>query len=154
LWLAERRFLMTSLYVADNLARDLIMHPGPEKILIIDDEPQMRRVLRNCLIAHGYEVSEAASGEEALSKLGRGDCDFILLDLNLPGMDGIETCRAIRSQSQVAIVIVSIRNSEKDKTAAWQAGANDYITKPFGIEELIERIQALGQKKSDEGQPS
>jgi two-component system KDP operon response regulator KdpE len=100
----------------------------------------MRRLLRGCLSAHGYQVAEAESGEEALNKLKAERCDLVLLDLNLPGLDGIQTCRAIRVDSEVPIVIVSIRDSEKDKAAAREAGADDYITKPFGIEELLSRI--------------
>jgi len=120
---------------------------GAKKILIVDDEAQMRRVLRTTLRAHECEVVEAASGEEALRRLNEEPCDVILLDLNLPGLDGIDTCRAIRSTSQVPIVVVSVRDSESDKAAARQAGADDYITKPFGIEELLSRIQAVSAGK-------
>jgi len=116
-----------------------------QRILVVDDEPQMRRVLRAALVAHGYEVAEAASGEEAITRLSAQRDDCILLDLNLPGMDGIETCRAIRARSHVPIVVVSIRDSERDRAAAREAGANDYITKPFGVEELLSRIQTLGR---------
>jgi two-component system, OmpR family, KDP operon response regulator KdpE len=116
---------------------------GAQKILVVDDEVQMRRVLRATLNAHGYEVVEAASGEEALRRLDAESCDFILLDLNLPGLDGIETCRAIRAGSEAAIVVVSVRDSDSDKAAAREAGADDYLTKPFDFEELLQRIQAL-----------
>ncbi len=120
-----------------------------QRILVVDDEPQMRRVLRASLMAHGYEVVEAASGEEAVNQLSADRCDCVLLDLNLPGMDGIDTCRAIRAGSQVPIVVVSIRDSERDRAAAREAGADDYITKPFGVEELLSRIQEVGRKKPD-----
>jgi two-component system KDP operon response regulator KdpE len=117
------------------------------KILVVDDKSQMRRLLRGCLSAHGYQVVEAESGEEALNKLKAERCDLVLLDLNLPGLDGIQTCRAIRADSEVPIVIVSIRDSEKDKAAAREAGADDYITKPFGIEELLSRIGEVTPRK-------
>ncbi len=116
-------------------------------ILVVDDESQMRRVLRASLSAHGYEVVEAESGEDALKKVNTERCDFVLLDLNLPGLDGIATCRRIRAKSGVPIVVVSIRTSEKDRAAAREAGADDYITKPFGIEELLSRIRAAVETK-------
>jgi two-component system KDP operon response regulator KdpE len=119
------------------------------KILVVDDEPQMRRVLRASLVASGYQVMEAGSGEEALAQLGAEDCDFILLDLNLPGIDGITTCRAIRSKSRVPIVIVSVRVSPEDKQAARSAGANDYITKPFAVEELLAKIRSIAKEKPE-----
>lgn len=120
-----------------------------QKLLVVDDEPQMRRVLRASLIAHGYEVVEAGSGEEALAQLNSEHFDGVLLDLNLPGIDGIQTCRAIRADAQVPVLIVSIRDSEKDKSAARDAGANGYITKPFGVEELLPRIEALIAEKPE-----
>ncbi|MGA7295263.1 MAG: response regulator [Terriglobales bacterium] len=108
----------------------------------MDDEPQMRRVLRSGLNARGYEVVEAQSGEEALTKVDVERFDVVLLDLNLPGIGGIETCRSIRSCSEVPVIVVSIRGSQKDKSAALAAGASGYVTKPFGIEQLLERIWA------------
>lgn len=124
---------------------------GAHKILVIDDEVQMRRVLRATLSVHGYEVVEAASGEEALRRLDAESCDFVLLDLNLPGLDGFDTCRAIRAVSQVPIIVVSIRDSENDKAAARDAGADDYIVKPFGIEELLLRIGEVRRSKTGIG---
>lgn len=115
-------------------------------ILLVDDEPQMRRVLRSGLVASGFEVIEARSGEEALNKLGPGDCDFVLLDLNLPGLDGIKTCRAIRAISDTPIIVVSVRGAERDKISALESGADDYVTKPFGIQELIARIHAVTRR--------
>ena len=124
------------------------MHMSAQRILVVDDEPQMRRVLRASLMSHGFEVIEAASGEDSLHRLNSEPCDCVLLDLNLPGLDGIDACRAIRARFQVPIIVVSIRDSEKDKAAAREAGANDYIVKPFGIEELLIRIQAVCQRKA------
>lgn len=116
-------------------------------ILVVDDEPQMRRVLRTTLIARDYKVIEAGSGEDALKKFSGEPCDCILLDLNLPGMNGIDTCRAIRKSSGVPVIIVSIRDSEKDHVAAREAGADDYVTKPFGLDDLLSRIQTIRQGK-------
>jgi two-component system KDP operon response regulator KdpE len=123
------------------------IHMSVQKILVVDDEPQMRRVLRATLVAHGYEVVEAGSGEEALSNLSVDRCDCVLLDLGLPGMNGFDTCRAIRANSQVPVIVVSIRDSENDRWAAQAAGANDYITKPFGIEELLSHIEILNRRE-------
>lgn len=129
-------------------AHSMSMH----KILVVDDEPRMRRVLQTGLVVRGYQVDEAESGEEALAKVGGERYDVVLLDLNLPGIDGIETCRGIRSASKVPVIIVTIRASQKDKSAALDAGANDYITKPFGMDELLERIWTVSNVKprSDE----
>jgi two-component system KDP operon response regulator KdpE len=118
------------------------------RILIVDDEPQVRRVLRTALIAHGYEVGDARSGEEALQRLSEECPDVVLLDLNLPGMGGIQSCRAIRAGSQVPIIVISVRRSEGDKIEALDAGADDYLTKPFGVEELAARIRAVDRRHS------
>jgi two-component system, OmpR family, KDP operon response regulator KdpE len=117
------------------------------KILVVDDQPQMRRALRASLSAHGHEVVEATSGEEALRKLDAEPCDFVLLDLNMPGLGGMAACRTIRTRSEVPIIIVSIRNSEQDKVAALRAGADDYMTKPFGALELLARVEAVARRK-------
>jgi two-component system KDP operon response regulator KdpE len=109
----------------------------------------MRRVLHASLAAHDYRILEAASGEEAVEKFSVEPCDCILLDLNLPGLDGIDTCRAIRRSSTVPIIVVSIRDSEKDHAAAQEAGADDYITKPFGVDVLLSRIRIVSQRNSD-----
>lgn len=111
-------------------------------ILIVDDEPQIRRVMRTALTAQGYAVMEARSGEEALERVRAARPDLVLLDVNMPGMSGIETCKEIRSGSEVPIVMLTVRNSERDKVSALDAGADDYVVKPFGIEELLARIRA------------
>ncbi len=112
------------------------------KILVVDDEPQIRRVMRATLVARGYVVSTARSGEEALEKVREERFDLILLDINMPGMGGMEACRTLRSQSDVPIVILSIRNTEREKVDALDAGADDYVTKPFSMQELLARIRA------------
>jgi two-component system KDP operon response regulator KdpE len=98
-------------------------------------------------------VIEARTGEEALEKSPREMPSLVLLDMNLPGIDGLETCRGLRSGSDIPVIILSVRNSEKDKVAALDAGADDYVTKPFGIEELLARIRAALRRTSAEGGP-
>src|SRR6187549_56374 len=112
------------------------------KILIVDDDPQIRRVLRTTLVVQGYEVADARSGEEALEKLREAKYDLILLDMNMEGVDGIETCREIRASSDVAIVMLTVRDTERDKVSALDAGADDYVTKPFSTPELLARVRA------------
>lgn len=112
------------------------------KILVVDDDLQIRRVMRKILVARGYMVNEASSGEEALAVLRRGRHDLVLLDMAMPGMGGLEACRAIRAGWDVAIIILSVRALEKDKIAALDAGADDYVTKPFSMQELLARIRA------------
>jgi two-component system KDP operon response regulator KdpE len=113
-----------------------------QTILVVDDEPQLRRVMRATLTDLGYIVIDAKSGEEALEKLHHDTPDIILLDLNMPGIGGLETCRAVRAGSDIPIIVLSVRNTERDKVDALDAGADDYITKPFGIQELLARIRA------------
>ena len=112
------------------------------KILVVDDDLQIRRVMRKMLVAQGYMVSDARSGEEALDMLRRTRHDLVLLDLAMPGMGGLEACRAIRAGWDLAIVILSVRTMEKDKISALDAGADDYVTKPFSMQELLARIRA------------
>ncbi len=112
------------------------------RILVVDDEPQIRRVLRATLTSQGYEFYEARTGEDALDAIRANRFDLVLLDVNMPGMGGLETCRAIRSGSEVAVIMLTVRDSEQDKVAALDAGADDYITKPFSTPELLARIRA------------
>ena len=112
------------------------------RILVVDDEPQIRRVMRTTLVARGYMVSTARNGEEALQKVRDERFDLVLLDINMPGIGGMEACRIIRSQGDIPIVILSIRNAEKEKVEALDAGADDYVTKPFSMPELLARIRA------------
>jgi two-component system KDP operon response regulator KdpE len=111
-------------------------------ILLIDDEPQIRRVLRSSLGSQGARIVEAQSGEEALEMLRQQTVDVVILDLNMPGMGGLEACRAMRSGWDVPIIVVSVRDAERDKIEALDAGADDYITKPFSFDELLARIRA------------
>jgi two-component system KDP operon response regulator KdpE len=111
-------------------------------ILVVDDESQIRRVMRTALSSHGYTIVEARNGEEALRKVRAEHLDLIILDLNMPDMDGIEVCREVRVTSNLPIIMLTVRSAEKDKVRALDAGADDYVVKPFGIEELLARIRA------------
>jgi two-component system KDP operon response regulator KdpE len=112
------------------------------RILVVDDEPQLRRALDVNLAARGYDVDAAASGEEALRLAAAAPPDVVLLDLGLPGIDGLAVVRHLREWSNVPIVILSARDAESAKVAALDAGADDYVTKPFGINELLARVRA------------
>jgi two-component system KDP operon response regulator KdpE len=112
-------------------------------ILVVDDEPQIRRVMRTTLIAEGYQVSDARTGNDALELLRAGKYDLVLLDVNMPGISGIETCREIRAGSALPIIIVTVRDKERDKLQAFDAGADGYVTKPFNLPELLARIRAV-----------
>jgi two-component system KDP operon response regulator KdpE len=121
------------------------------RILVVDDEPQIRRVLRATLSDQGYEVQDARTGEDALIAVRGSRFDVILLDMNMPGMGGLETCRAIRATSEVAIIMLTVHDSEKDKVSALDAGADDYVTKPFSMPELLARIRAALRRQPTEG---
>jgi two-component system KDP operon response regulator KdpE len=112
------------------------------KILVVDDEPQIRRVLRVILAGQNYEVVEARSGEAALLRFREILPDLVLLDLNMPGMSGLEACRTIRETSEVPIIVLTVRRDEEEKVEVLDAGADDYVTKPFGKQELLARIRA------------
>jgi two-component system, OmpR family, KDP operon response regulator KdpE len=111
-------------------------------VLIVDNEPQIRRVLRTILASQCYSVVEAKSGDEAIDKLRHEKVDLILLDSNMPGISGIETCAEIRRTSDTPIIMLTVRNSERDKVQALDAGADDYVVKPFGADELMARVRA------------
>ncbi len=112
------------------------------KILVVDDEPQIRRVMRATLTAQGCQVIDARTAEEGLEKQREYLPDLVLLDINLPDMGGLECCGHMRANSEMPIIILSVRNSENDKVKALDAGADDYVTKPFGMQELLARIRA------------
>jgi len=112
------------------------------KVLVVDDEPQIRRVMRVILTGERYEVIEAQSGETALVRFREFLPDLVLLDLNMPGISGLETCREIRETSDVPIIILTVRHEEQRMVELLDAGADDYITKPFSKEELLARIRA------------
>jgi two-component system, OmpR family, KDP operon response regulator KdpE len=112
------------------------------RILVVDDEPQIRRIMRTTLTGAGYEVDDAKTGEEALEKLRDYHPDLVLLDMNMPGIGGLDVCREIRAGTGVGIIMLTVRNTEADKVQALDAGADDFITKPFSTPELLARIRA------------
>ena len=112
------------------------------RILVVDDEPQILRSLRTTLASHGYDVQTAATGEEALAAVDGRLPDLVVLDLVLPGLSGLEVCRRLRARSSLPILVLSARGDERDKVAALDLGADDYLTKPFGVNELLARIRA------------
>lgn len=114
---------------------------GNLRLLVVDDERAIRRFLHASLAAHGYTVHEAASGEEALNEVVSLRPDIIILDLGLPGIDGIEVTRRLREWTKTPIIVLSVRDDEQAKVAALDAGADDYLTKPFGVSELMARLR-------------
>ena len=117
-------------------------------VLVVDDEPQILRVMRASLPIRGYEVLTVSSGEEALDQLSKQIPDLVILDLAMPGMSGLEVCRRVREFSTVPIIVLSAKGSESDKVAALDLGADDYVTKPFGMEELLARVRAVLRRLS------
>lgn len=122
------------------------------RILVVDDEPQIRRVLRATLTSKGYEVVDARTGEEALEALRDSRFNLVLLDINMPGIGGLETCREIRASSEVSIIMLTVHDAENDKVAALDAGADDYVTKPFSTPELLARIRAALRRQPNAGE--
>ena len=112
------------------------------RILVVDDEPQIRRIMRTELTRAGYEVEDAKTGEEGLVKVREFRPDLVLLDINMPGMGGLAACRAIRSDANIAIIMLTVHNTESAKVEALDAGADDFVTKPFSTPELLARIRA------------
>ncbi|HEV8564736.1 MAG TPA: response regulator [Actinomycetota bacterium] len=112
------------------------------KVLVVDDEPQIRRALRTSLEAHGYEVVVVGTGEEGVLAAADAAPDLLLLDLGLPDLDGTEVIRRVRAFTEVPVIVLSVRDAQHDKVAALDAGADDYVTKPFGMEELLARARA------------
>ena len=129
------------------------MSDAGQRVLVVDDENAIRRYLRTALTAQGFTVYEAANGEEAVNAVLNNRPDIIILDLGLPDFDGIEVTRRLREWSQTPIIILSVREAENDKIAALDAGADDYLTKPFGTGELMARMRVAMRRlanKSDE----
>ena len=121
---------------------------NPIHILVIDDEPQILRALKTILAAKQFHISTAMRGEEGLAIAAAEQPDLIILDMSLPDMEGLQVCRELREWTQTPIIILSVRDSEKDKVAALDAGADDYLTKPFGIEELLARVRVAIRHKT------
>ena len=123
-------------------------------VLVVDDEPQIRRALRTSLEAHGYEVATVGTGEEGVVAAAEQAPDLVLLDLGLPDIDGTEVIRRVRAFTDVPVIVLSVRESQTDKVAALDAGADDYVTKPFGMEELLARSRAaMRRTQTDDPAP-
>src|SRR6185503_18242680 len=128
-----------------------------QRILIVDDEPQITRVLRRSLASHGYDVRSSADGESALETFGDWHPDFVITDLSMPNLDGLALCRRLRSLSSVPVIVLSVKGEEQTKVEALDAGADDYVTKPFGMDELLARIRATlrrAPEQSEDSEPS
>ena len=125
-----------------------------ERILVVDDEPQLTRVLRRSLTTQGYDVRVAGDGQFALQTFRDWPATLVITDLAMPNMDGLELCRRLRAISEVPIIVLSVRGEEKTKVEALDAGADDYVTKPFGVDELLARIRAtLRRKPANDASP-
>jgi two-component system KDP operon response regulator KdpE len=120
------------------------------RVLVVDDEPQITRVLRTVLSSQGYQVKTAAEGEAALSSFTEFRPELVITDLYMPHMDGVELCRRIRAISNVPIIVLSVKGEEKTKVEALDSGADDYVTKPFGIDELLARVRAALRRGPNE----
>jgi two-component system KDP operon response regulator KdpE len=124
-------------------------------VLVVDDEPQIRRALRTSLEAHGYQVQTASNGEEAVVAAAESGLDLLFLDLGLPDIDGTDVIRRVRSFSPVPVIVLSVRDRQNDKVAALDAGADDYVTKPFGMEEVLARLRAaLRRRPTEQAEPA
>jgi len=135
--------ILQALYLSDGEIR-----MSSTTLIVVDDEPQIRRVLRATLSIHGYTVLEARSGDDALETIRKERPDLALLDVNMPGLSGFDTCREIRRFSDMAIIMLTVRDSEQDKVLALDAGADDYVVKPFRMDELLARIRAALRRTS------
>jgi two-component system KDP operon response regulator KdpE len=128
-----------------------------QRILVVDDEPQIRRVLRTSLATRGYDVRAAADGESALDTFRDWHPDLVITDLSMPDMDGIALCRRLRQISQLPIIVLSVKDEEKTKVKALDEGADDYVTKPFSMDELLARVRSALRRVSlipgDEASP-
>src|SRR5213592_2487302 len=120
------------------------------RVLVVDDEPQITRVLRTVLSSHGYQVRTAAEGEAAMSNFTEWRPELVITDLYMPHMDGVELCRRIRQVSTVPIIVLSVKGEEKSKVEALDSGADDYVTKPFGMDELMARVRAALRRANGE----
>ena len=123
------------------------------RILVVDDEPQITRVLRTSLQSNGHEVMVAQDGADALAKFMKAEPELVITDLAMPGMDGIELTREIRARSQVPVIVLSVRNQDAQKVAALDEGADDYITKPFSIQELLARVRVQARRLASQEEP-
>jgi two-component system, OmpR family, KDP operon response regulator KdpE len=126
---------------------------GEGRVLVVDDDPQILRAVRTSLQGHSYEVLTAGNGETALDLLPDSDVDLIVLDLGLPGIGGQEVIKRVRAWSEVPIIVLSVRDGQHDKVGAFDAGADDYVTKPFGMPELLARMRAVRRRAEGDRRP-
>ena len=126
---------------------------GKRNVLVVDDEPQIARVLKTALSSQGYGVRTASDGEEALLEMRNWSPDLLITDLRMPRMDGLELCRRVRKDSRIPIIVLSVKGEEKIKVEALDAGADDYITKPFSMNELLARVRAALRRASTREEP-
>lgn len=124
----------------------------PDRVLVVDDDSQMLKAVTNALSARGYDVLTAGTGERALSLVAEEDLDLLLLDLGLPGMEGHEVIQRLRSWSELPVIVISVRESQEEKVAALDAGADDFVTKPFGMKELLARMRAVRRRAASEAE--
>ena len=124
------------------------------RVLVVDDEPQITRVLRTVLTSQGYQVRTAAEGEAALTDFNEWRPELVITDLYMPHMDGLELCKRIRAMSAVPIIVLSVKGEERTKVDALDSGADDYVTKPFGMDELLARVRAALRRSGAEGEAS
>lgn len=122
----------------------------PARVLVVDDDRQMLKAVTNALLARGYEVLTAGSGESALSIVAEDEPDILLLDLGLPGIEGREVIERLRAWSELPVIVISVRESQEEKVAALDAGADDFVTKPFGMKELLARMRAVRRRAASE----
>src|SRR3977135_3557823 len=120
------------------------------RVLVVDDEPQITRVLRTVLTSQGYQVRTAAEGESGMTNFNEWRPELVITDLYMPHMDGLELCRRIRAVSNVPIIVFSVKGEGRTKVEALDSGADDYFTKPFGIDELMARVRAALRRAGDE----
>src|SRR5579863_9467591 len=129
----------------------MVLQDGKRNILVVDDEPQITRVLKTTLSAHGYNIRAAGDGLQALEEMKNWSPDLIITDLRMPHMGGLELCRKVRAQARIPIIVLSVKGEETIKVEALDAGADDYVTKPFSVNELLARVRAaLRRTQSDE----
>ena len=129
------------------------MQSGKGNILVVDDEPQITRVLKTTLSSHGYGTRTASDGDEAIQMMSEWSPDLLITDLRMPNMDGLELCRHVRATSQMPIIVLSVRGEERIKVEALDAGADDYVTKPFSTNELLARVRAALRRASVKDAP-
>jgi two-component system, OmpR family, KDP operon response regulator KdpE len=126
---------------------------GKGNILVVDDEPQITRVLKTTLSSHGYAARTASDGDEALQIMKEWNPDLVITDLRMPNMDGLDLCRHVRKKSRVPIIVLSVKGEERTKVEALDAGADDYVTKPFNVNELLARVRAALRRASAPEEP-